>query len=227
MTARSVIFDLDGTLIDSMPDVRRSLNATLAESGLRALSMEEVRTTIGHGAKAMLREAVVLAGGSADEDRVAAMVRRYLEFYAAEPVALTTLYPGTLDMLKRLRDDGAILGICSNKPSLMVGKVLAGLGLEAYFAGITGGDDVARSKPHADHIFETLCRMGAAAPGAVMVGDSITDLTAARNAGIPVVVVSFGYGAGDGAVEAADAVIDHFDQLASVLDRLRCMELPS
>lgn len=216
-----VIFDLDGTLIDSMPDVRRSLNATLAGIGLRPLTMPEVRSTIGHGATTMLREAVELAGGNAALADIGALVRRYLDFYATEPVALTTLYPGTREMLEHLRSAGNPLGICSNKPSIMVDKVLAALGLSNFFCGITGGDDVARSKPHADHIFETLRRMDAPAEGAVMVGDSITDLTAARNADIAVVVVAFGYGAGDGSAEAADAVIGHFDQLPAVLERLQ------
>jgi phosphoglycolate phosphatase len=216
----AVIFDLDGTLIDSMPDVRRAMNLTLAEDGRPPLGMDQVKTLVGHGARPMIEGALRLTGGLGPDADIDGFRRRYLAHYAADPVACTVVYPGVRRMLERLRAEGLVLGICSNKPSLMVDKVLAALDLAPLFAGVTGGDDVERGKPHADHILETLRRMRVTGGTAVMVGDSGTDVAAARNAGIPVVAVEFGYAECPPGQLGADALIGHFDQLPGVLARL-------
>ncbi len=216
----AIIFDLDGTLIDSMPDVRRALNVTLAEDGRPPLTLEQVRLLVGHGARPMIEGALRLTGGLATDADIDGFRARYLAHYAADPVACTEVYPGVRQVLDDLRAAGVVLGICSNKPSIMVGKVLDALGMVPLFAGITGGDDVERGKPHADHLRETLRRMRVGAERVVMVGDSGTDVAAARNAGMPVVVVEFGYCERPATQLGADAVIGHFDQLLPVLARL-------
>ena len=219
----AVVFDLDGTLVDSLPDVRRALNVLMAELGRRMLSLDEVRGTVGHGAGYMMAECLALTGGTGTDEDLAPLIRRYLDHYAADPVACTVVYPGVREALATLHAEGCVLGICSNKPSVMVGKVLQALDMDRLFAGTTGGDDVAKGKPHADHLLETLRRMGLApslAARTVMVGDSGTDVAAARNAGMPVVVVDFGYAERPADQLGADAVISHFDQLLPVLARL-------
>ena len=216
----AVVFDLDGTLVDSLPDVCRALNVLMGELGRRDLSLEEVRGTVGHGAGYMMRRCLELTGGAQIDP--APLIQRYLVHYASDPVACTQVFPGAREALTALRSAGCVLGICSNKPSMMVDKVLRALDLDRLFAGITGGGDVARGKPHADHLFETLRRMGFddhAAPRTVMVGDSATDVAAARNAGMPVVVVDFGYAERPVGELGADAVIGHFDQLLPALAR--------
>jgi phosphoglycolate phosphatase len=216
----AIIFDLDGTLIHSMPDVRRALNVTLAEEGRPPLTLDDVRGLVGHGARPMIEGALRLTGGLAPDADIDGFRRRYLAHYAADPIACTTVYPGARQALADLRTAGCVLGICSNKPSVMVTKVLAALELDHLFAGTTGGDDVERGKPHADHLVETLRRMCVGGESVVMVGDSATDVAAARNAGMPVVAVTFGYCERPADQLGADAVIGHFDQLLATLARL-------
>lgn len=216
----AVVFDLDGTLVDSMPDVRRALNLTLAEEGLPPLALEQVRPLVGHGARPMIEGVLRLSGAAAGQVDFDGFRARYLAHYAAEPVACTTMFDGARNALSALFDAGIRLGICSNKPSLLVDKVLAGLDLAQLFAGVTGGDDVTRPKPHADHLLETLRRMGCSATDAVMVGDSGTDVAAAHNARIPVVAVSFGYCERPADQLGADVVIGHFHQLLPALRAL-------
>jgi phosphoglycolate phosphatase len=217
----AVIFDLDGTLIDSLPDVRHALNRLLAAKGRRQLGRDEVATTIGHGARAMIAEAFALAGGPGPEPgHLPALVEEYLGYYKADPVRDTVLFPGALAVLQSLRADGVRLGICSNKPDVMVELVLDRLGIAHLFDGVTGGQSVPQPKPHASHLTETMRRMGAEGLPAVMVGDSDTDVAAARNAGLPVVAVEFGYARGPVAELGADAVISGFAELPSVIARL-------
>lgn len=216
----AIIFDLDGTLIDSMPDVQRCLNLMLADHGLRGLSMEELRATIGHGAAFMIHKAVETVGGNPSSLSLEECRQRYLTYYRAEPVKATRLFEGVLEVLAHFQARGVPMGICSNKPSVMVHAVLESLELTPYFQGITGGDDVPAGKPHPDHLLETLRRMGLPGHGAVMVGDSRADVEAARNAEMPSVVVSFGYSEEPVESLGADAVIDHMACLPTCLDEL-------
>lgn len=217
MTGAAMVFDLDGTLIDSVPDVAAALNRLLAEEGRRELSVAEVKTLVGEGARVLVEEAFVLTGRAADDVDVPALVDRYKAFYAAHPADHTIIFPGAVAALERLARSGRLLGVCTNKPHDLSLLVLDALGLSPYFAAVLGGD-FPRRKPDGEHIRETLRRMGAEDGPAVMVGDSATDVAAARDAGLPVVVVTFGYGGDEAHLLGADALLDHFDDLERVLD---------
>lgn len=217
MTSKSfsaVVFDLDGTLIDSVPDVRNALNIMLAGRGHRALSVNEVRLMVGEGARVMLERVSDATGLS--KDGLSQALTEYLAAYSARPVVDTVIYPGGIAALERLAARGITLGICTNKPEGVTRLVLDALGLTQLFAAIVGGDTLPFRKPDPRHVTETLVRMGVTA-AAAYVGDSETDILAARGAGLPVVAVAFGY-AKDGVEQlGADVVIDHFDHLDRAL----------
>lgn len=211
-----VVFDLDGTLIDSVPDVRNALNAMLARFDRAALSAEQVRTMVGEGARVMLERAFAVTGTPCDD--LSAALDCYLEAYCAHPVVDTVVYPGALEAMRALAGDGVRLGICTNKPERVTRLVLDALNLAPLLAATVGGDSLPFRKPDGRHILETVARMGDVRRP-IMVGDSETDVAAAKNAGIPVVAVGFGYD-GDGVRRlGADAVIDHFDELIPKLTR--------
>lgn len=212
-----VVFDLDGTLIDSVPDVRNALNVMLGGRGRRQLAPDEVALMVGEGARVMIGRALEATGGAvADPD---AVLTEYLVAYAARPVVDTVIYPGAVAALARLAEAGCLLGICTNKPEEITRLVLDGLGLTRFFAAIIGGDSLPFRKPDPRHVTTTLERMGGDGP-AFYVGDSETDVAAARGAGLPVVAVSFGYSKGGTEALGADVVIDHFDQLDAALAEL-------
>lgn len=207
----AVVFDLDGTLIDSVPDVRNALNTMLQSHGRRALSVDEVRLMVGEGAKVMLEKAFASTGGPCADHEAA--LAHYLDCYCANPVIDTTVYPGAMAALHRLSAAGIALGICTNKPERVTRLVLDALGLAPLMKAVIGGDTLPYRKPDGRHVNETLARMGVTSGAVVYVGDSETDVAAARSAGLPVIVVSFGYAGDEVRSLGADQVIDHFDQL--------------
>ena len=199
MNFEALVFDLDGTLIDSVPDVAVALNKVLAAAGRDQLTLDQVRGFVGHGAWAML-------------DGVFALT--------AEPAGLTEIYPGVVEVLEKLSGGDIKMGICSNKPYEMVVVVLAALGLDKYFCGCTGGDNVAHQKPDGRHLSETLGEMDAAGARTIYVGDSQTDVDAGLDAGLPVVAVTYGYHQFDPNAAKPDVFIDNFSALPETLLRM-------
>jgi phosphoglycolate phosphatase len=217
MSFDAAIFDLDGTLVDSAPDVRSAVNRMLAARNRRALDLDEVRRGMGMGTRALIDDALAASGGPvADTD---AALADYLVAYAARPVVETTIHAGVETALLRLLERGVRLGVCTNKPENLTRMVLEGLGLARLFAAVAGGDTLPYHKPDGRHVTGTLDLMGGAARP-VYVGDSETDFAAARAAGIPIILVSFGYSRGDIRTLGADRVIDHYDDLDAALAEL-------
>lgn len=214
-----IVFDLDGTLIDSIPAVAAAINRLLEEMALPVLSTADVTTMVGEGARATLERAITAAGGEIG-DRVEALERRYLEHYLENPAANTVIYPDVLAVLQRFRDQGIRMGVCTNKPGATTRPVLDALGLASFFDAVSTADDTRFRKPDGRHVLETLAAMGAASSGAVMVGDSETDVAAARNAGIPVVAVDYGYCHVPVADLQANVLISRFADLPDALDRI-------
>ena len=217
----AVIFDLDGTLIDSAPDVAEALNKTLESVQRSTLPLKMIRKFIGHGARNMIQDALKATGDINIEINLDDMIERYLSFYKADPTGQTQVYPGVFEVLDELTTAHLRLGICTNKPSVMAGIVLDRLKLEPYFCGMTAGDDVDYPKPDGRHITETLKRMEATNRGAVMVGDSQSDLAAARDAGIGAVAVSYGYFTDSIDAQYIDITIDKMADLPLALQQLQ------
>ncbi len=220
---RALLIDLDGTLVDSLPDLMTAINRLLAAEGRATLAAEEVRLMVGDGAARLVERAFVARGGLAGDcggKSLPDLVERFLAIYEADPVARTRPYPGAAETLAALAAAGWRLAVCTNKPEAASRKVLDGLGLAPLFQAVAGGDSFPVRKPDAGHLLGTLGGLGVEPKRAVMLGDSANDLQAARNAGLPVILVSFGYTRTPARALGADAVIDAFAELPDALARL-------
>jgi len=217
----AVVFDLDGTLVDSAPDLHAHLNALLAELGRPGLALAEIRPLIGDGARALLQRGLAASGGLPAGADLEALFLEFVTRYTARPVRFGAVYEGVAAVLDALHAEGARLGVCTNKPQVPSERVLAALGLERYFPVVIGGDRLAVRKPDPGHLRAVLERLGARPARAVMVGDSATDLLTARAAGVACVLVSFGYTPVPAAELGADRVIDHMAALPAALAALR------
>lgn len=215
----AVVFDLDGTLVDTAPDLHRVLAALMAELGHPAPDIAEVRAMVGEGARALLERALA-ATGAPDSHDLDALARRFIEVYSEDPARDSRPYEGAVEVLEGLRALGVPLGMCTNKPQLPSERLLQALELDGYFASVIGGDALPVRKPDPGHLLAVLRALGADDLPAVMVGDSRTDLLTAQAAGVPCVLVSFGYTAIPARALGADLVIDAFDELPEALARL-------
>ena len=213
MSAPLVIFDLDGTLIDTAPDLIDSLNHTIAAGGLAPLTFADLTHLVGQGARVMIRRAFELRGHSLDETAVEPLLDRFLAHYKAQMPGESRPYPGLAECLNRLSAAGMKLAVCTNKSEELALPLLEKLELASRFVAITGGDTFPVRKPDARHIFGTIERGGGDPQRSVMIGDSINDILAARNAGIPSIAVTFGYSDVPVADLHPDHVIASFDQL--------------
>ena len=217
----AVVFDLDGTLIDSVADIGAALDLLLVEFGRRPLRFGEARAMIGDGAAVLVRRAFAATGSALAGDAESAVVARFLDLYAGCPVSPTCLYPGVVETLETLRAAGLRLGLCTNKPQRIAASILAALGLARFFGdAVLGAEVLPVRKPDAAPLLWVLERLGCQPAEAVMVGDGLNDVLSARAAGLPVVAVSYGYSRGSAAGLGADLVIEAFADLPAALERL-------
>ena len=223
MVSPLVVFDLDGTLADSAPDLLGALETVLPRHGIPVAIDSTYREGIGHGARylieyALKRQQIALAKPDVD-----AIYRDFLDHYRVNISAGTRLFPGAERLFDRLAADGWSFGVCTNKPEEMSRLLLRDLGIAGRFAAICGGDSFLRRKPDPTHLLETIAAAAGAPERSVMVGDSQTDLDTARGAGVPFVGVTFGYTPVPMATLQPDLLVDHFDEitpagLAGLLD---------
>lgn len=213
MTAPLVIFDLDGTLIDTAPDLIDSLNHTISAVDLAPVTFEDLTHLVGQGVRVMIRRAFELRRAPLDEPTAAKLFDRYMGHYEAQMPGRSRPYDGVVACLDRLSAAGMRLAVCTNKSGQLAFPLLQKLGLLDRFVAMTCGDTFAVRKPDARHIFGTIERAGGDPARSVMIGDSVNDILAAQNAGIASVAVTFGYS--DVAVETLnpDRVISGYDQL--------------
>ncbi|MGH6962616.1 MAG: HAD hydrolase-like protein, partial [Dongiaceae bacterium] len=167
----TLIFDLDGTLIDSAPDLHQSLNAVLREQGRAGVQLADVRSMVGDGAARLVERGFADTGAPVDRAALPGLVERFLHHYAAGRHAMTTAFPGVAETLTELADAGCRLGVCTNKPYRPTLEILDILGLAGRFGAVTGGDSLTVRKPHPGHLLTTIDMLGGRPGDAVMVGD--------------------------------------------------------
>lgn len=216
---RTILFDLDGTLVDTAPDLAAAMNHVLAAHGRPPLPVDDVRHLVGHGARALISRGLA-ATGDARPDLVEASTPLFLQYYAAHIADGSRPFDGVTAALDALAAAGCRLAVCTNKPTALAVSLIEALGWGSRFAAIVGFDAVPRAKPDAGHVHATLAACGGDAATAVFVGDSATDVGAARNAGLPILLVSFGFTDRPAQELGGDAVIDHYDQLLPALAAL-------
>ncbi len=217
MNTPLVVFDLDGTLIDTAPDLVDSLNHTIALDGLAPVSYSDLTFLVGHGAKVMIGRAFELRQAALGAQRHAELLDHFVRHYHQGMPGSSKPYPGLVDALERLRASGHDLAVCTNKMESLARNLLDGLGLTHYFTVITGGDTFEWRKPDARHLLETVKLAGGHPSRTIMIGDSINDIKVAQNASVKAIAVPFGYS--DVPVEslAPDHVLAHFDGLTQDL----------
>ena len=218
MHKTALVFDLDGTLVDSLPDLRAALNEMLRGLARRELSADVVRRKIGDGTYALVERALRATGEVVDLENAH---QRFLDFYQSAPTRLSRLYPGVATTLRSLVRSGARLAICTNKQQAATLAVLAGLNIAEYFKVIVGGDVVPFRKPDPRHLLTALKRLNASPNESVMIGDNENDHAAARAAGVAVILMRYGYLRVLPETLAPDAWLDRFADIPPALDPIK------
>ena len=211
--ARCMILDLDGTLVDSVPDLEASLNRLMAARGLAAFGNAAVAAMVGDGVAVLLDRAFAAHARTPD----AAAMDDFLADYGAHTASASVAYPGVEATLRQLVADGWKLAVCTNKPEAPARSLLAALRLDGLFAAIGGADTYPMRKPDPGHLLATLASAGGTVDQAVMIGDHKNDMLAAIGAGVPAIFAAWGYGGRDMAAGAV-AVAENFPQAAHLAE---------
>ncbi len=215
-----IIFDLDGTLAHTAPDLLATLNRITEPHGIAPMGISHLGQIIGHGAKAMIASAFELEKVALNEELHNELFEAFLVDYFNNLVNETRLFDGVLDAMDRLENAGFEFAVCTNKKHSMAVPLLDQLGVSDRFKAITGGDSFDFRKPDARHLEKTAQLAGHQLEHAIMIGDSETDINAAINAKIPSVAVTFGYTTVPAAQLGATHVIDHFSELPNAITKI-------
>jgi len=218
MTDFLLVFDLDGTLIDTVPDLSNALNEVLREHGYAPFPPREVQSMVGDGLPALLARGFAARGADAAE--AAAALPQFLSLYEANAANLSRPYPGVPDTLMDLRRRGYRTAVCSNKAQRATLAVLNGLALLPLFDGIAGGDHFVVRKPDPGHLLGLIDELGGQPQRAAMIGDNENDAAAAHAAGVSLLLMRYGYARTDPATLGAAALLDRFTDLPQALERL-------
>lgn len=215
-----VVFDLDGTLAETAPNIMATLNVILQQEGLAALPVERARELVGAGARALIERGFKVSGRPLDAQRLEELFEEFLLIYAEDVASASHLYDGALDAMDALAEAGYALAVCTNKPILHTRLILEHFGISGRFAAVAGRDSFPFHKPDPRHLTMTIETAKADKGRAVMIGDSRTDIATARAAGIPCICVPFGYT--DVPIETLepDLVIQHFAALPEAVSRI-------
>jgi phosphoglycolate phosphatase len=213
MIPPTIVYDLDGTLADTAPDLMAALNAVLATEGLAPLPLDSARALIGGGSRLLIQKGFAASRRSLDPQKLEVLFREFLDHYNAHIADETRLYPGVEDALAAFAGAGWRQAVCTNKMESSAKLLMSKLGVRERFAFICGQDTFGVGKPDAKPLLMTIAASGGESDRAIMVGDSITDIKTARAAGLPVIAVDFGYTDIPVAELGPDRVISHFDEL--------------
>jgi len=218
MTKFLLLFDLDGTLVDSLPDLTNALNEVLRERGHAALTRAEVKPMIGDGMPMLLQRGFAARGADAAEAKAAQP--RFIEIYEASATNLSQPYPGVPETLAALRARGYRTAVATNKPQHATAEVLHGMGLAELFDGFAGGDRFPVKKPDPGHLLRLVEALDGDPKRAAMIGDSENDALSARAAAMKLILMRYGYARIDPAQLGADCLLDHFSQIPEALAAL-------
>jgi phosphoglycolate phosphatase len=216
---KAVVFDLDGTLIDSAPDLLTAANKLLAEEGRPPIDETDIKLMVGDGVPKLVERAFEKTGGLPD-GTLPALSRRFLGFYEGHAADETRPFPGVMAALAGLKDDGLKLAVCTNKPYDATMEILKALDLAGYFDAVVGGDSLPGiKKPDPRHVLACVEALGASVADSLLVGDSKVDVEAGRNAGLPVIAAAHGYAKMPPEQLGADLVLDDFARLPEAVAR--------
>lgn len=222
-----IVFDLDGTLVDTATDLLESLNHCLDVGGLKQADPVSLRRYVGLGARVMIERAYQAQQKQLKSDQLDQLVAVFLEHYAQNMPGKARIFDGAIEALDRFASRGYLLAICTNKFEGLAVKLLDGLNLSDRFGAISGSDSFAFRKPDPRHLTQTIAAAGGDADRAVMIGDSRTDIDTAKAAGIPVVAVDFGYTDVPVNVLGPSRIISHYDELTiSMVEQLTGAVMP-
>jgi phosphoglycolate phosphatase len=217
MTAPLIVFDLDGTLIETAPDLVATLNVVLAREGMAPVAYETARNFVGGGARLMLARGIEAEGRTVDGAKLDQMFQDFIDYYAANVAVHSRPFPGLIEALDTLSARGSRLAVCTNKLEHLSVLLLNELKLTHRFAAICGQDTFGIQKPDPEILRRTIAAAGGDMDRAIMIGDSETDILTARAAGIPVIAVDFGYSDRPISEYAPDRVISRFAQLPEMI----------
>ncbi len=212
----ALLFDLDGTLVDSLPDLALAMNAILAEQGKAPLALAEVRLMVGDGVPKLVARGLA-AAGLAVAPLLERAVLRFLDLYEGRPAAHTTIYPDVPEVLAALRVQGYRLAVCTNKPVEAANQVLKALGLAPLLDAVIGGGSTPALKPDPQPFLAALAALGAGPERGIMIGDSQADIEGAKRAGLPAIAVAWGYARVRPDALGADFLIERFADLPAAL----------
>ncbi|MGE3150232.1 MAG: HAD-IA family hydrolase [Pseudorhodoplanes sp.] len=213
MPQPTIVFDLDGTLIDSAPDLIDTLNFVLMNEGVMPFPFEQARALVGFGARRLIQDSFDARGHAYTATDIERMFESYVAHYADRIAKLSRPFPGLENAIEVLQTHGCRLAVCTYKLEWLAVKLLDELGLSRHFSAICGQDSFGIAKPTPDILRRTVAKAGGEPGCAVMIGDSATDIRTAQAAAIPVVFVDFGYSDATEATLGPDRTISHFDAL--------------
>ena len=225
MPSPALIFDLDGTLVDTAPDLLGAANAVMASQGLSPILPQALRHMVGHGARALIEQAMAAEGRAVTAEEIPSLLEVFLAHYRAHIADGSAIFTGVPETLSALRQDGARLAVLTNKPQDLTDQLLPAIGLDRFFGEVYGAGRMAYVKPDARIFHDVVRDLNAAEPGgddanAVMIGDSVTDLKTAQAAGVPCILLSYGYTPVPARELGADMVLDDFRDLPDALKTL-------
>jgi phosphoglycolate phosphatase len=220
MPAPTIVFDLDGTLVDTAPDLVDTLNVILAREGLPPVPFADARNMIGGGARLLIERGLKAEGRSGSVAEVDRMYGDFVAYYSDHLADRSLPFPGVVAAIERLAGRGCRFAVCTNKLEWLSVRLLGALDLSRHFAAVCGQDTFGVQKPNPEILLRTIQQAGGSPARSVMVGDSASDIDVARAAGVPVVAVDFGYTETPVSLLGPDRVIDHFDKLPAAVFEL-------